>query len=45
MPWGRSLSYWREVHESSLKEELFTIGHTFDGSTRVVCEEFEVIYA
>ena len=41
----RSLEYWREVHESFLKEELSTIGHTFDGSTRVVCEEFEVIYA
>ncbi len=41
----RSLEYWREVHESFLKEELFTIGRTFDGSTRVVCEEFEVVYA
>ena len=41
----RSLAYWREVHESFLKEELSSIGRTFDGSTRVVCEEFEVIYA
>ena len=41
----RSLEYWREVHESFLKEELSSIGRTFDGSTRVVCEEFEVIYA
>ena len=41
----RSLTYWREVHESFLKEELSSIGRTFDGSTRVVCEEFEVVYA
>ena len=41
----RSLAYWREVHESFLKEELSSIGRSFDGSTRVVCEEFEVIYA
>ena len=41
----RSLAYWREVHESFLKEELSSIGRTFDGSTRVVCEEFEVVYA
>ena len=41
----RSLEYWREVHESFLKEELSSIGRSFDGSTRVVCEEFEVIYA
>ena len=41
----RSLAYWREVHESFLKEELSSIGRSFDGSTRVVCEEFEVVYA
>ena len=41
----RSLAYWREVHESFLKEELSSIGRTFDGNTRVVCEEFEVVYA
>ena len=41
----RSLTYWREVHESFLKEELSSIGCTFDGNTRVVCEEFEVVYA
>ena len=41
----RSLAYWREVHESFLKEELSSIGRTFDGSARVVCEEFEVVYA
>ena len=41
----RSLAYWREVHESFLKKELSSIGRTFDGNTRVVCEEFEVVYA
>ena len=41
----RSLAYWREVHESFLKEELSSIGRTFDGNTRVVCEEFKVVYA
>ena len=41
----RSLAYWREVHESFLKEELSSIGRTFDGNTRGGCEEFEVVYA
>lgn len=40
----RSLEYWREVHESFLKEELASTGFEFSGDSRIVCEEFEVVY-
>ena len=40
----RSLEYWRIVHESFLKKELAAIGRSFDGKTKVVCEEFEVVF-
>ncbi len=39
----RSLEYWRKVHESFLTNELASINKTFDGNTKVVCEEFEVV--
>ena len=41
----RSLEYWRKVHESFLKKELAAINRSFDGNTKVVCEEFELVYA
>lgn len=41
----RSLAYWRKVHESFLKNELAAIHRTFDGNTKVVCEEFTVVYS
>ena len=40
----RSLEYWRKVHEAFFKEELTSAGLEFSGNSRVVCEEFEVVY-
>ena len=40
----RSLEYWRMVHESFLTNELSSVYRSFDEHTKVVCEEFEVIY-
>ena len=40
----RSLSYWRKVHVSFLADELASVNKTFDENTKVVCEEFEVVY-
>ena len=40
----RSLEYWRKVHADFLTEELASVNRTFDGSTKVVCEEFEVVF-
>ena len=40
----RSLEYWRKVHESFLTNELATVHKAFDEGTKVVCEEFEVVY-
>ena len=40
----RSLEYWRQVHESFLTNELATVHKGFDENTKVVCEEFEVVY-
>lgn len=40
----RSLEYWRKVHEDFLKRELASINRSFDGDTKVVCEEFEVVW-
>ena len=40
----RSLEYWRQVHEAFFQEELASAGLEFSGNSRVVCEEFEVVY-
>lgn len=40
----RSLSYWREVHESFFTECLHEAGLQFTPDMKVVCEEFTVIY-
>ena len=40
----RSLTYWREVHQTFFTEELKEIDQDFDPSMKVVCEEFEVVY-
>ena len=40
----RSLEYWRQVHEAFFKEELASAGLEFSGNSKVVCEEFEVVY-
>ena len=41
---NRSLEYWQEIHKSFLTNELASVNKTFDESTKVVCEEFEVVY-
>jgi len=40
----RSLEYWREVHINFLTSELASINRTFSEKTKVVCEEFELVY-
>ena len=40
----RSLDYWREVHINFLTNELASVHRSFDENTKVVCEEFEVVY-
>ena len=40
----RSLDYWRKVHVSFLTNELASVNKSFNENTKVVCEEFEVIY-
>ena len=41
----KSLSYWRKVHEEFFKNALERKGLSFDEQMKVVCEEFEVLYA
>lgn len=40
----RSLDYWRKVHKNFLTNELATIHQSFNENTKVVCEEFELVY-
>ena len=40
----RSLRYWRTVHICFLMNELASDHKSFDENTKVVCEEFEVVY-
>lgn len=40
----RSLKYWRIVHEDFLRSELTPVNIPFSNKTKVVCEEFEVVY-
>ena len=40
----RSLEYWRKVHERFLINELASVNKAFNENTKVVCEEFEVVY-
>ena len=40
----RSLEYWRMVHVNFLTNELASVHKSFDNQTKVVCEEFEVVY-
>lgn len=41
----RSLEYWRKVHIDFLTRELAELHQTFDENKKVVCEEFELVYA
>lgn len=40
----RSLAYWRQVHRDCFSEWMGEAGLSFDEETKVVCEEFEVVY-
>ena len=40
----RSLAYWRAVHRAFFTKELAAAGLTFRDDTKVVCEEFRMIY-
>ncbi len=39
-----SLEYWRDVHINFLTDELTSINKKFNEHSKVVCEEFEVVY-
>ena len=41
----RSLTYWRQVHEELFTKWLAEIGLSFSPASRVVLEEFQVVYA
>ena len=40
----RSLDYWRKIHMGFLTNELASVNKPFDENTKVVCEEFAVMY-
>ena len=40
----RSLEYWRKVHSNFVAKELASVNILFDEHSKVVCEEFEVVY-
>ena len=40
----RSLDYWRRIHMEYFTEELGAVGLSFDESSELVCEEFELAY-
>ena len=40
----RSLAYWRMSHEKFFTEELKETEIEFNGRTRILCEEFKVVY-
>ena len=40
----RSLEYWRKVHSNFVTNELASVNKLFDEHSKVVCEEFEVVY-
>lgn len=39
-----SLKYWQEIHEPIFKIEQANCGKEFSENTKIVCEEFEVIF-
>ena len=41
----RSLGYWRRIDMEYFSEELGAVGLSFDESSELVCEEFELAYA
>ena len=40
----RSLAYWRAVHEEFFTKEFEETKTEFNGQTRILCEEFQVLY-
>lgn len=40
----RSLAYWRMVHEKFFTEEFEEAEIEFNGQTRILCEEFKLVY-
>ena len=40
----RSLAYWRAVHEEFFSKEFEKTEIEFDGQTKILCEEFQVVY-
>ena len=40
----RSLAYWRAVHEEFFTKEFEETKNEFNGQTRILCEEFQVVY-
>ncbi|GAB3800956.1 ASCH domain-containing protein [Virgibacillus kimchii] len=40
----RSLSYWRDVHETFFKKELDAVQREFHDKIPVVCEKFKVVF-
>lgn len=41
----RTLEYWRKVHTDFLTRELSKFNLTFSENTKVVCEEFDLVFA
>lgn len=41
----RSLMYWRKVHEEFFKEDFAGCGVKFDLKSKILCEEFELVYS
>jgi len=40
-----SLEYWQEAHRAAFGRELALTGRALGADTRVVCEQFEVVFA
>lgn len=40
----RSLAYWRQVHDAFFTEDFAACGVTFSHDSRIVCEEFQVVF-
>ena len=41
---GRSLAYWRQVHKAFFTQQLSGVGQKFTEDSKLVCEEFKVVY-
>lgn len=41
----RTLAYWREVHEAFFIREMQKAGKRFSTEMKVICEQFELVYA